>query len=71
MLNALIGVRIPRALVDQLNDLATATARPRSEVIRFFLAQACSEALPRSWFETVEIQRIVTGQSDREAERER
>ena len=70
MMNALIGVRLPRPVLDRLDDLAAATARPRSEIIRFFLALASSEALPPSWFEAVDMQRIVRGRSDGGTRRE-
>jgi predicted transcriptional regulator len=60
----LIGFRIPGAVVERLDAMAQATGRNRSEVARYFLATACPDALPASWFETAEVQRIVTGQSD-------
>jgi predicted transcriptional regulator len=70
MMNTSIGCRIPRPLADRLTQLALATARPRSEIIRFFLAQASSEALPPSWLDAVDVERVVTGQSDQGTQRE-
>jgi predicted DNA-binding protein len=70
MMNTLIGCRIPRPLADRLNQLASATARPRSQIVRYFLSRACTEALPDSWFETVDTQRLVTGRGNGGAERE-
>lgn len=67
MMDELIGVRVPRAVIERLDALAAATARRRSEVVRFLLARACREVLPSTWFETETIaaQRLTTGQSDR------
>jgi predicted DNA-binding protein len=57
----IVAVRLPETLGRKLAELADATGRPRSEIIRYLLATAESGDIPTSWFATAPAERVARG----------
>ncbi len=58
-----LTVRVSAAFVHDIDELASATGRCRAEIVRFLLSRTGLDALPASWFETAEQERIAKGYS--------